>query len=201
VSVPTCLRESSSPGEVSSVHGAGRPERWSAWKSQAIGRIAAGTRIDNGNGVAPDQRDALIQAGAGIAASRHLAGRSRSGAAISRWDPTRSLVGSLALLLFISAGCALRTPHIGHLQRDPARYRDKTVNISGVVTSSWGRPLVPFKLYKVEDDTGELTVISHQGRTPPRGARVRVTGRLSDVATLGGQSIGLHLEEDDLHVE
>ncbi len=66
------------------------------------------------------------------------------------------------------------------------------------VTSSWGLPLVPFKLYKVDDGTGEVTVLSQGGRAPTRGAHVRVTGRVSDVATFGGSSVGLHIKETDL---
>ena len=56
------------------------------------------------------------------------------------------------------------------------------------MTSSWGVPLVPFKLYKVDDGTGEVTVLSQSGRTPTEGAHVRVTGRVNDVATFGGQA-------------
>ncbi len=95
------------------------------------------------------------------------------------------------------AGCAiaLRTPSVAELKYNPGRYQNKTVAINGVVTSSWGVPLVPFKLYKVDDGTGEMTVISQGGRTPSKGSRVRVKGRVSDVATFGGQSMGLHLEQ------
>jgi len=72
------------------------------------------------------------------------------------------------------------------------------VAIDGIVTSSWGVPLMPFKLYKVDDGTGEMTVLAQNGRTPTKGAHVRVKGRVSDVATFGGQSIGLHLEQRDI---
>ena len=40
------------------------------------------------------------------------------------------------------------------------------VAVDGVVTSSWGMPLVPYKFYKVDDGTGEVTVLSQSGRTP-----------------------------------
>ena len=98
------------------------------------------------------------------------------------------------------AGCALtaRRTSVADLKYNPGRYEDKTVSIEGVVTSSWGVPLVPYKLYKVDDGTGEVTVVSQNGRTPGKGARVRVRGRVSDVATFGGRSLGLHLEERDL---
>ena len=95
------------------------------------------------------------------------------------------------------SGCALalRSPSVAELKYNPGRYQDRTVAINGVVTSSWGLPLVPFRLYKVDDGTGEMTVVSQGGRMPTKGARVRVKGRVSDVATFGGQSVGLHLEQ------
>ncbi len=109
------------------------------------------------------------------------------------------LIAPLALAIMLS-GCALavRTPSVAELKFNPGRYQNKTVAINGVVTSSWGLPLVPFKLYKVDDGTGEMTVISQDGRTPTKGARVRVKGRVSDVATFGRQSLGLHLEQTDI---
>jgi hypothetical protein len=109
------------------------------------------------------------------------------------------VIAPLALTVMLS-GCALavRTPSVAELKYNPGRYENKTVAVTGVVTSSWGLPLVPFKLYKVNDGTGELTVLSQGGRTPTKGARVRVKGRVNDVATFGGQAVGLHLQQTDL---
>jgi hypothetical protein len=106
------------------------------------------------------------------------------------------LIAPLTLIMMLS-GCAmaLRSPSVAELKYNPGRYQNKTVAINGVVTSSWGIPLVPFKLYKVDDGTGEMTVVSQGGRTPSKGSRVRVKGRVSDVATFGGQAVGLHLEQ------
>ena len=84
---------------------------------------------------------------------------------------------------------------VAELKYNPGRYQDKTVALDGVVTSSWGVPLVPFRFYKIDDGTGELTVLSQNGRTPSKGAHVRVTGKVGDVANFGGQSVGLHLRE------
>ena len=75
------------------------------------------------------------------------------------------------------------------------------MSVSGVVTSSWGVPLVPFRFYKVDDGTGEVTVLSQSSRMPARGERVRVRGRVQDVAMLGGTAVGLHLREEDLYVK
>ncbi len=92
----------------------------------------------------------------------------------------------------------MRRPSIAELKYNPGRYQDKTVAIDGVVTSAWGLPLVPVKVYKVSDGTGEVTVVSQNGRVPSKGAHVRVKGRVNDVATLGGQALGLHIQERDL---
>jgi hypothetical protein len=107
---------------------------------------------------------------------------------------------SLALLLALS-GCAFRSARIADIQRNPAHYYDKTVTVSGRVTSSWGLPLVPFRLYKVDDGTGEVTVVSQSDRTPTTGSRVSVKGRVSEVAVFGGRSLGLHLREEHLDVK
>jgi len=109
------------------------------------------------------------------------------------------------LTLVLAAGlsaCAatLRSPHIADLRENPGRYQDHSVNIEGVVTSSWGVPLVPFRLYKIDDGTGEVTVLSQNSRMPTRGARVKVRGRVSDVGVLGGTALGLHLKEEHLSV-
>ena len=106
------------------------------------------------------------------------------------------LIAPLTLVMMLS-GCAiaLRTPSVAELKYNPGRYQNKTVAINGVVTSSWGLPLVPFRLYKVDDGTGEMTVVSQGGRTPSKGSRVRVRGRVSDLAMFGGRSVGLHLEQ------
>jgi len=107
----------------------------------------------------------------------------------------------LAVALAVAAGlsaCALHSPSVAELKYNPGRYQNKTVSIDGVVTSSWGVPLVPFKVYRVDDGTGELTVLSQNGHTPTKGARVKVKGRVNDMATFGGQALGLHLEQTDL---
>lgn len=114
----------------------------------------------------------------------------------------RSVTRAVAplMLMVMLSGCALATRRasVAELKYNPARFHDKTVSIDGVVTSSWGIPLMPFKLYKVDDGTGEMTVVSQGGRVPTKGSRVRVKGRVSDVATFGGQSIGLHMQQTDI---
>jgi hypothetical protein len=99
------------------------------------------------------------------------------------------------------AGCAARSARIAEIKQNPGRYDDRTVSVSGVVTSSWSVPLVPYKFYKVDDGSGEMTVLAGNGRTPTKGARVKVRGRVEDLATLGGTSVGLHLRQTDLDIK
>jgi len=110
----------------------------------------------------------------------------------------------LVLLLTVAvASCAgiLRNPDIAEVQRNAGHYSDRTVTLDGTVTSSWGVPLVPFKMYKVDDGTGEITVLSRGGnRTPVKGSHVKVKGVVRDVAVFNGMPLGLHLEERDLDV-
>jgi hypothetical protein len=112
------------------------------------------------------------------------------------------MAGSFARLTIVLgfaaalSACALH-PSVAELKYNPGRYQDKTVSINGVVTSSWGVPM--FNVYKVDDGTGELTVVSRDGRrTPSKGARINVKGRVNDIATLGGRAMGLHLEQTDI---
>jgi hypothetical protein len=109
---------------------------------------------------------------------------------------------SIALLsAVIATGCAARGVRIAELKDQPDRYDDKTVSVTGVVTSSWGIPLVPFQLYQIDDGSGEITVVSRSGRSPNKGARVEVKGKINEVGVFGGRSIGLHIQEDDRKIK
>ena len=111
----------------------------------------------------------------------------------------RTKLVALVLALGLAASaCAARAANIGEVKFNPGRYVDKTVSIEGVVTESWDIPLVPYKMYKIDDGTGEITVVSRDDRVPSKGARVRVRGEVKNIATLGGRALGLHIEQKDL---
>jgi len=59
----------------------------------------------------------------------------------------RSSIIAPVLLATLAGGCALsvHNANVADLQRHPGRYQDHTVSVSGVVTTSWGVPLVPFR--------------------------------------------------------
>jgi hypothetical protein len=112
---------------------------------------------------------------------------------------TRKLI-PLVFAAALLGGCALSShPRIADLKYNPGRYQNHSVTVDGVVTTSWGVPMMPLKLYKVDDGTGEVTIVSQHGRVPAKGARVSVKGRVNEFATFGGQSVGLHLEEEKVN--
>jgi hypothetical protein len=110
------------------------------------------------------------------------------------------LWAAVALVSLFAAGCAARGVRIAELKDRPDRYDDKTVSVTGVVTNSWGIPLVG-QVYQVDDGSGEITVVSRSGRTPNKGARVQVKGKINEIGVFGGRSIGLHLQEDDRKIK
>ncbi len=113
-----------------------------------------------------------------------------------------SRVALATLLVAATSACALslRNPHVADLQNNPGRYQNRSIHIDGVVTTAWGFPLSPITFYKVDDGTGEVTVLSQGARTPTRGSHVRVRGRVDELAVFGGRAVGLHLKEESLSV-
>ena len=102
---------------------------------------------------------------------------------------------------FVSATGETTRPY-ADVQRNAGHYADRTVTIDGTVTNSWGVPLLPYKFYKVDDGTGEMTVLSRGGyRIPVKGSHVKVKGVVRDVAVLGGTPLGLHLEEHSIDIK
>lgn len=105
-------------------------------------------------------------------------------------------------LIALSSACALslRGAHVADLQQHPGRYENRTVTVDGIVTDSWGVPLLPFKFYRVDDGTGQIAVLSDSLRMPGKGEHVRVKGKVGNVAVMGGRSLGLHIREEHLDV-
>ena len=102
----------------------------------------------------------------------------------------------LVLIVAMGVGCAsLGNQSIAQVQNNPGRYADHTVTVEGVVTTSWGIPMVPFKVFRVSDGSGEMLVISDNSRVPAKNTRVRVRGEVQEFALIGGRSFGLHLRE------
>lgn len=101
------------------------------------------------------------------------------------------------LLAVVIAGCAMRARSIADIRDDPGRWDNRQVEVSGRVTSAWSVPLVPYALYKIDDGTAEITVLSERRGSPSKGALVKVRGNVREVANFGASSVGLHIQERD----
>jgi hypothetical protein len=120
-----------------------------------------------------------------------------------RLEPTMTRAIAVVLLsTFVLAGCAARGVRVAQLRDQPGKYATKMVSVNGIVTSSWGVPLVPFQLYNVDDGSGEITVVARSNRgAPSKGTHVQVKGKIGEFATIGGRSVGLHLQEEDRKIK
>ena len=107
--------------------------------------------------------------------------------------------GLMVAVAALSGACAsMGSRSISEVKNNPGKFHDKTVTVEGVVTTSFGIPLVPFKVYRVSDGTEEMLVISDENRIPSKDARVRVRGEVKEVGLFSGRSFGLHLREKSL---
>ena len=80
----------------------------------------------------------------------------------------------------VSPACASKT--INQVLADPSRYRNREVRLSGAVVDSYS--LANRGAYRIDDDTGQLWVVS-DGGTPRKGARVVVKGTIREGFNLG----------------
>lgn len=109
------------------------------------------------------------------------------------------MLGLLVAASALSGACAsMGSRSISEVQTNPGKFHDKTVTVEGVVTTSFGIPLVPFKVFRVSDGTSEMLVISDDSRIPGKNARVRVRGEVKEVGLFGGRSFGLHIREKSI---
>ena len=113
----------------------------------------------------------------------------------------KTAIAAVLVSAVVIAGCAARGVRVAELKDQPTKYATKTVSVTGVVTSSWGIPLLPFQVYNVDDGSGEITAVSQSGRVPARGTRVQVKGKVNEFAVVGGRSVGLHLREENRKIK
>jgi len=94
----------------------------------------------------------------------------------------------LAVLALLSAaGCNTYTS-IGDINREPARFSNKDITISGQASNSFGA--MGNGMFQVDDGTGSIWVVSQNFGIPGNGAKVAVTGRVQQGISFGGRSYG-----------
>ncbi|HEV8523119.1 MAG TPA: hypothetical protein VGQ71_01360 [Terriglobales bacterium] len=110
----------------------------------------------------------------------------------------RSSIQQKTLLLVVVAltavliACPQQTK-IGDLTSNPGRYAGKEVKITGKVTSSFG--LLGTGAFEVDDGTGKIWVLSENYGVPSKGAKVSITGRVTEGASVGDRSFAVALRQ------
>ena len=108
----------------------------------------------------------------------------------------RRVAFAVLAALGLLAGCDYLpfgyTP-IREIVASPGKFESQEVKIRGKVTESIKLPILG-QSFVVRDDTGEIAVMTN-GTLPAPNADVALTGIVKSAAIIGGQSIGLRVEE------
>ncbi len=104
-----------------------------------------------------------------------------------------ALLAAAAVFSLFLTGCVAHT-NIARVLNDPYHFRNREVRLRGTVTGSVNALVAGG--YRLDDGTGKIAVISN-GTPPRKGAEVSVTGRVTEGASILGQSIGVMIRERD----
>lgn len=76
----------------------------------------------------------------------------------------------------------------------PANFEGKEVKLRGTVRDVTKLPMLNVKAYTLREDAAEITV-STEGNLPAVNERIALKGTVKSAMILGGQSMGLRVEE------
>jgi hypothetical protein len=108
-----------------------------------------------------------------------------------------AVVVSFLLCISALAGCnylPVGTIPIKEVLTNPTKYDGKEVKVKGVVSDVTRIPLVGVKFYILSDDGQQVLVVPKES-IPESGSKVTVIGVVRNLAIIGGESVGPHLEE------
>ena len=98
----------------------------------------------------------------------------------------------VALALAALAGCRTTTT-IAEINRDPGRFADKEITISGQTSNAFGG--MGNGIFSVDDGTGKIWVFSQNFGIPADGGKETVTGQVQQGFNFGGRSYGMIFRE------
>jgi hypothetical protein len=105
-----------------------------------------------------------------------------------------TLVLLIAFTLLL-AGCP--STKISDIEKDPSKYSNRDVTISGRVSTSYGA--LGSGMFQLDDGSGTMWVYSQNFGVPGNGSKVSVTGRISQGFSFGGRSFAVILRESQPH--
>lgn len=108
-------------------------------------------------------------------------------------------LAALALAAGLLAGCdALPfgyTP-VKEIVAAPANFEGKEVKVRGAVSDVTKIPLLNLRSYVLQEEGAEITVVTGN-KLPAKGEKVSTKGVVTSAAIIGGQSLGLSIEETE----
>lgn len=107
------------------------------------------------------------------------------------------VLGGVLACYTVLAGCGafpFGYTRIADIVAAPAQYEGREVKLKGTVTGALQVPVIEVRSYTLRDDSGEIAVLT-SGNVPAVKQTVALTGIVRSVAIVGGQSLGLRVEE------
>jgi hypothetical protein len=92
------------------------------------------------------------------------------------------------------AACPPRVS-IADINGDPGRYANRDISIAGRVSNSFGA--LGTGVYEIDDGTGTMWVYSQTFGVPGNGAKIGVTGRITQGFNFGGRSFAVILKQTE----
>jgi hypothetical protein len=102
------------------------------------------------------------------------------------------MLALLIVAVLLLAGCP-PSARISDIEKDPSKYANKDVTISGHVATSYGA--LGSGMFQIDDGSGTMWVYSQNYGVPGNGSKVAVTGRISQGFSFGGRSFAIILRQ------
>lgn len=100
----------------------------------------------------------------------------------------------LVMTTLLLAACPPRVS-IADINGDPGRYANRDISIAGRVSNSFGA--LGTGVYEIDDGTGTMWVYSQTFGVPGNGAKIGVTGRITQGFNFGGRSFAVILKQTE----
>ncbi len=112
--------------------------------------------------------------------------------------PKRFLAGILIATALVSIlGCRTK---IGKIVANPEQYKNKQVVVCGEVSRKHSIPFFDTAAYVLEDETGEIWILTKKAYLPEVGQRLKVTGVVEAGIRVGPKEFGLVISEQEKEV-
>ena len=106
----------------------------------------------------------------------------------------KAIAVALVMVTMLLAACPSRVS-VADINRDPGKYANRDISVAGRVSNSFGA--MGNGVYELDDGTGTIWVYSQGYGVPGNGAKVAVTGQITQGFSFGGRSFAVVLRETE----